>query len=302
MSSKSKRGVRKLVSVSATSMPVTANKKEAIETIKVAKSAGASKDGKKSEGKWLENLARVLYIRYPINCRKKSVLALFDSSSKVNLGHPVFAKELGLPIRLTNIGTQKIDSITLNTYGMVVAAFLMKDKAKRVRFFENTFLVTNISPEVVFRMLFLTLSGANIDFSSQKLCWRTYTTKEALSTTRRIELVGNKEFVAAPLDPKHEIYIVYVRLLISNLMPNSSPLDVYPSRRPQISGLIAEKALTKVSTKYSDFADVFSPDLTSKLPEHTGINDYAIELVDSQQSAYESIYSLRAVELETLKA
>ena len=32
-----------------------------------------------------------------------------------------------------------------------------------------------------------------------------------------------------------------------------------------------------------DFADVFSPDLASGLPEHTGINDCAIELVDANE-------------------
>ena len=73
-------------------------------------------------------------------------------------------------------------------------------------------------------------------------------------------------------------------------------------RRPQVSGLIAEKAPTKVPAKYSDFADVFSPDLISKLPEHTGINDHVIELVDGQQPPYKPIYSLGSVELETSKA
>ena len=47
--------------------------------------------------------------------------------------------------------------------------------------------------------------------------------------------------------------------------------------------MIAEEALTKVPAKYSDFADVFSLDLAFKLPEHTGINDHAIELVDDCQ-------------------
>ena len=54
--------------------------------------------------------------------------------------------------------------------------------------------------------------------------------------------------------------------------------SVHPSRRPQRAGLIAEEAPTKVPVEYADFA--FSPDLASKLPEHTGINNYAIELVD----------------------
>ena len=76
---------------------------------------------------------------------------------------------------------------------MVVAAFSVVDKANQVRFFEKTFLMANISPEVVCGMLFLTLSIANIDFSGRELRWRTYTTKEALSTTKLVKLEEKKE-------------------------------------------------------------------------------------------------------------
>ena len=79
-------------------------------------------------------------------------------------------------------------------------------------------------------------------------------------------------------------------------------LDVDSSRGPQIFSLIAKGAPTKVPAKYLDFADIFSPDLVSELPEHTGINNHAIELVDGQQPPYGPIYSLAPVELETLKA
>ena len=47
---------------------------------------------------------------------------------------------------------------------MVVAAFSVEDKANQVRFLEETFLVANVSLEVVLGMSFLTLSGADIDF------------------------------------------------------------------------------------------------------------------------------------------
>ena len=57
--------------------------------------------------------------------------------------------------------------------------------------------------------------------------------------------------------------------------------DVHPSRRPQIAGLIAEEAPIKVPVEYADFADVFSLDLASELPEYTEINDHSIELVDA---------------------
>ena len=55
--------------------------------------------------------------------------ALFNSGSKINAIYPTFVQELGLPIILIDVGVQKIDDITLNTYGMVVTAFSVMDKA-----------------------------------------------------------------------------------------------------------------------------------------------------------------------------
>ena len=75
-------------------------------------------------------------------------------------------------------------------------------------------------------MSFLTLSGADVNFLDREPRWRTYTTQEALPTTRRVELVGKKEFAAAELDPEHETYVVYVGSVSSVASPSSSPLDV----------------------------------------------------------------------------
>ena len=132
---------KKLVSVSATSTSVT-------DTIEKA-------------------LKRVFCIHYLLQFKKdkNQVQALIDSGSEVNTMHPSFAKQLGLPIRPTDVGAQKIDGTTLDTHGMVVAIFSVIDKANRVRFFKKTFLVANVSPKVVLGMSFLTLCGADIDFS-----------------------------------------------------------------------------------------------------------------------------------------
>ena len=134
--------VKKLVSVLATSMSMTSVGEKALE--------------------------RVPYIHYPVRFRKDTdktqVQALINSRSEVNAIHPSFAKQLGLLIRPTNVGAQKINGTTLDTHRIVGAALSVVDKANRVKFFEKTFLMANISPEVVFRMLFLTLSNANIDF------------------------------------------------------------------------------------------------------------------------------------------
>ena len=113
---------------------------------------------------------------------------------------------------------------------MVVAAFSVENKANQVRFFEETFLVANVSSEVVLGMLFLILSGTDIDFLGRKLRWRTYTTKEVLPTITYVELVGKKKFATVALDPEHETYVVYVASLSS--APLVVSLNVHPFRKP----------------------------------------------------------------------
>ena len=54
--------------------------------------------------------------------------------------------------------------MTLKTYGIVITVFLVTNKVIWGRFFEETFLVANISLKVVFKIIFLILSNANIDF------------------------------------------------------------------------------------------------------------------------------------------
>ena len=126
----------------------------------------------------VKELEQVTCIQYPINflggvtqdgSALDPVLALLDSGSEVNTMHPAFTERLDLVMRATNVGAQKMNATTLETYGMVVAAFSVTDQANKVRFFEKTFLVANVSPDVVLEMLFPTLSGADIDFPNKEL-------------------------------------------------------------------------------------------------------------------------------------
>ena len=55
---------------------------------------------------------------------------------------------------------------------------------------------------------------------------------------------------------------------------------MYLAKRAQISDVKANEAPIKVFSKYTDFANVFSPKLAVKLPKYTAINDYSIKLVD----------------------
>ena len=116
-----------------------------------------------------------------------------------------------------------------------------------------------------------------------------------------------KKFAAAALDSEYKTFVVHVTSLSSTRLVASLrfiPLDadVHPSCRPQISGLISKEALIKISNKYVNFVNVFSQDLTFKLPEHNGINNNIIKLVNTQRPPYGAIYCLGPVELEIWKA
>ena len=117
VSSEDKTEVKKLVSVLLTATSMIDTREEALE--------------------------RVFCIYYLVWFKKDTdkipVQALINSRSEINAIDLSFAKQLGLPIRPTNIGAQKIDVTTLNTHGMVVAAFLVVEKANQVRFLKRSF-------------------------------------------------------------------------------------------------------------------------------------------------------------------
>ena len=242
------------------------------------------------------SLERVPCIHYPLRFRKDTagVRALIDSGSEVNAMSPAYASKLGLRVRHTDVGAQKIDGSTLQTFGMVLANFRMEDKLGRTRFFQETFLLADISAEVVLGMPFLTFSNADVQFVEKELTWRSYTTVKALPTTKRVELINKKEFAKAALDENSETFVVHVASL--NLAPAPG---IHPDRAAQIASLLTEEV--KIPDKYSDFTDVFSEEKALVLPERTELNEHAINLEDGKQPPYGPIYSLGPVELETLK-
>ncbi len=80
-----------------------------------------------------------------------------------------FVQQLGLTIRKTNVGAQKIDNTTLETYGMVVSTFSISNKDRRKRIFEESFLLADVKPDIVLGMCFLTISNADVDFQARDL-------------------------------------------------------------------------------------------------------------------------------------
>ena len=165
---------------------------------------------------------------------------------------------------LFDVGVQKIDNTMLDTYRMVVAVFSVIDVTNWIRFFKDIFLVANVSPEVTLGMPFLTLSGADVDFLDWELRWKTYTTREALLTTRHVKLVEKNEFAATVIDLEHETFVVHVASLssVTSLSSTLFDVDVHPFHK----WLDSQRSFYKGPVEYANIADMFFPDLASKTP------------------------------------
>ncbi len=149
---------------------------------------------------------------------------------------PSFAQQLGLKICKINVGAQKVDGTTLETYRMVVSTFSISDKDGKERFFEENFLLANVRPDIVLGMSFLTMSNADVDFQARDLQWKSYTIGKVLPTFRWVELIGKKEFAAAALDPEYKAFVVHVAALSIDLGD-----EMHPSKRVQIAYLKADE-------------------------------------------------------------
>ena len=158
----------------------------------------------------LDQMPRIYYPFQFWKDKGTTIWALINSGSKVNAMTLAYPKQLGLQVWKTDVGAQKIDGSLLQIFGMVIAGFQVENKLGRARFFQESFLLAETSMEVVPQMSFLTLSNANIQFARKELTWRSYTTAEALLTTKQIELLDKKEFAKAALDEKSETFVLHV--------------------------------------------------------------------------------------------
>ena len=82
-------------------------------------------------------LKKVPCIHYPLGFWKDTVevRALIDLGSELNAISPAYTSKLGLKVCHTDVGAQKIDGSTLETFGMVLASFQVEDKLGRDRCF-----------------------------------------------------------------------------------------------------------------------------------------------------------------------
>lgn len=84
--------------------------------------------------------------------------------------YPGFAKKVGLQIWYINVGTMIINNFKLDIFDMAITTFLIKGKDKKSWFFQKTFLLANISIDIIaLEMFFFTLNNIKVNFDNQNL-------------------------------------------------------------------------------------------------------------------------------------
>ena len=121
---------------------------------------------------------------------------------------------------------------------------------------------------------------------------------------RQVKLIDKHDFAKVALDENSETFVIHVAALGVWRATEAAGMPIHPDQanQVQVAALQQDKAPIEIPPEYADYADFFSPNLAMELPENTGINEYAIELIEGKQPLYGPIYSLGSVELETLKA
>lgn len=84
---------------------------------------------------------------------------------------------------------------------MIIASLQVNNTLEKIRFFQGTFQIVDIKIDIVFKMSFLIVTNANIQFREIDLIWRTYITANALLTTEKVQIIDWKNFTKAILDP-----------------------------------------------------------------------------------------------------
>lgn len=180
-------------------------------------------------------------------------------------------------------------------FEMIITLFLIDNKDEKSCFSKKMFLLTNISMDIAFEIVFFIISNNRINYNNKDFRWWSYTITKAFFTIKEVPLIGKKEFAVVIIVSNDKIFVVYIISLISLY------LDIYSSYRVKIVYLKADKISIIVVFEYIDFVDVFSLDLVVELLEHIKINNDAIELINDKQYIHMPIYNLKLIKLKTLK-
>lgn len=109
-----------------------------------------------------------------------------------------------------------------------------------------------------------------------------------------MQIIGWKIFVTEAFNLGKEVFVVHVGFLYLGLK-----MSIHLTCKAQIALLVIKKV--NIMVKYLDVFDIFSKESAAKLPKCSEINQYSVDLESSKQPAYNLIYSLELVKLETPK-
>lgn len=124
-------------------------------------------------------------------------------------------------------------------------------------------------------MFFLVLSNANVKFDSKKLFWRKYTIAKVMLTARQVKLIDKHRILEAVPNKALEIFLLYMATREAPV----SIITLYFIKKPLFAALKQDKASTEIWMKYSNFANVFSPDLAMEFSDHTRLHKYSLKLI-----------------------
>ncbi len=77
----------------------------------------------------------------------------------------IYIAKLGLAICKINIKVQKIENLPLMFYSIVIIGFWLQNKLEKIQVFDKTFLLADITIEMILKILFLSFNNINIWFS-----------------------------------------------------------------------------------------------------------------------------------------
>ena len=230
--------------------------------------------------------------------------AIMNSEAEINLISNVLAKQLELEsFNVSSCETMTIDNHSIKSYDVYFVQFEMQNENDVNRFFNDSFLETNLAWDMTLSLSWMQLSEAKINWKIDKIESWSLTVKSIFFITNRIEKIESEELVSAVVDDKKQIFVMFVRVLHDE---NKNMNMIHIERRTQIDSILAKmKNKSNIKVNISEvlkkFVDLTNENKAYELFDHDS-DDHAIDLKSDKKSFYDSIYWLSEDELAILRA
>lgn len=86
--------------------------------------------------------------------------------------------------KIINMRPCKIDNSYLKTYNIFSVRFYFLDNLRKIRFFEDTFLLAETNMKMAVGIFFLFFTKTDVEFDAREPTWRIYIIAEIILTTK----------------------------------------------------------------------------------------------------------------------